>query len=140
MKIKGYWGSLNWHCFTISHASQNLQFTVIFPTTGMLVPPYPHMQDTFLPKCRTFSWFAGITLETEGSIWKMQKRALFHNKKVKTGTRNLTSPYIHSLFTIFLIKQIFEKNKSCRAASGSRVATTIKFFSLFRLAYRKYYI
>ena len=46
------------------------------------------------------------------------KRALFHCKKVKKGTPNLTSPYVHSLFTVVLIKQICEKNKSSRAASG----------------------
>ena len=51
---------------------------------------------------------------------KIQKRALFHYKKVKKGTPNLTSPYIHSLFTIVLIKQIFEKNESSRAASRSQ--------------------
>ena len=48
------------------------------------------------------------------------KRALFHNKKVKKGTPNLTSPYVHSRFTLVLIKQIFEKNRSLRAASGSQ--------------------
>ena len=64
---------------------------------------------------------SGIILETESSIRKIQKRALlFHYKKVKKDTPNLTSPYVHSFFTIVLIKQIFEKNKSLRAASGSR--------------------
>ena len=48
----------------------------------------------------------GVILETEGSIWKIQNRALFHYKKVKKGTPNLTSPYVHSLFTIVLIKVI----------------------------------
>ena len=42
----------------------------------------------------------GVIVETEGSIRKMQKRALFHYQKVKKGTTNLTSPYVHSLFTI----------------------------------------
>ena len=51
----------------------------------------------------------GIILETEGSIQKTQKRALFHYKTVKKGTPNLTYPYIHDLFTIVLIKQISEK-------------------------------
>ena len=37
------------------------------------------------------------------------KRVLFHYKNVKKGTLNLTSPYVHSLFTIVLIKRIFEK-------------------------------
>ena len=59
-------------------------------------------------------------LETEGSVQKIQKRALFHYKKVKKGTPNLTSPFIHSLLTIVLIKKFFEKNKSSRAASESR--------------------
>ena len=62
----------------------------------------------------------GIILETEGSVQKILKRALVYYKKVEKGTPNLTSPYVHSLFTIVLIKQIFEKNKSSRAASGSR--------------------
>ena len=62
----------------------------------------------------------GVISETEGSIQKIQKKALFHNKKVKKGTLILTSPYIHSLFTIALIKQIFEKNKSSRAASRNQ--------------------
>ena len=61
----------------------------------------------------------GIILETVGGVQKIQKRALFHYKKVKKGTTNLTSPYIHSLFTTVLIKQIFEKNKSSSAVSGS---------------------
>ena len=62
----------------------------------------------------------GVVLETEGSVRKMQKRTLFHCKKVKKGTPNMTSPHVHNLFTIYLIKQIFEKNKSSRAASESR--------------------
>ena len=61
-----------------------------------------------------------VIVETEGSIRKMQKRSRFHYKKVKKGTPNLTSPYLHSLFTNFLIKQIFEKNKSSKAAFGNR--------------------
>ena len=51
----------------------------------------------------------GYILESKGSIWNIQKRALFHYKKIKKGTPNLTSPCDHSLFTIVLIKQIFEK-------------------------------
>ena len=38
----------------------------------------------------------------------------------KKGTPNLTSPYVYSLFTFVLIKQIFLKNMSLRAASGIR--------------------
>ena len=62
---------------------------------------------------------SGVIVETEGNIWKMQKRESFHYKKVKKGTPNLTFPYVYSVFTIFLTKQIFEKNKSPRVASGS---------------------
>ena len=47
---------------------------------------------------------AGLILETEGSVQKIQKRALFHCKIVKKDAPNLTSPYVHSLLTIFLIK------------------------------------
>ena len=53
--------------------------------------------------------YPGIILETEGSVRKIQKRALIHYKKIKKGTPNLTSSYVGSLFTIALIKQIFEK-------------------------------
>ena len=66
------------------------------------------------------SIYAEIILETEGSVQKIQKRGLFHYKKVKKGTPNLTSPYAHRLLAIVLIKQIFENNKSSRAASESQ--------------------
>ena len=33
-----------------------------------------------------------VIVETEGSVQKMQKRALVYYKKVKKGTPNLTSP------------------------------------------------
>ena len=47
------------------------------------------------PLSRTLS---GIILKTEGNVQKIQKRALFHYKKVKKGTPNLTSPmFIASL-------------------------------------------
>ena len=49
----------------------------------------------------------------------MQKSALFHYKKVKKGTPNLTFPYIYSLLTIFKIKQIFEKKSHQGATYGS---------------------
>ena len=51
----------------------------------------------------------GVISETEGSFQKIQKRALFHYKKVKKGAPNLTSQYVHSLFTTSLIKNFFEK-------------------------------
>ena len=40
------------------------------------------------------------------------KKGHFHNKKVKKGTPNLTSPYVHSFFTTVMTKQFFEKNNS----------------------------
>ena len=52
-----------------------------------------------------------VFLETEGSIQEIQKRALFHHKKVKKDTANLTSPYVHSLFTIVVIKQTKKKQQ-----------------------------
>ena len=61
-----------------------------------------------------------IILETDGSVQKIQKSALFHNKKVKKGTPHLTSPNVNSLLPIVLIKQIFENNNSLRAASGNQ--------------------
>ena len=48
------------------------------------------------------------------------KRAFLLYKKVKKGTPYLTFPYFHSLFTIVLTKQIFEQNKSSRAACRSQ--------------------
>ena len=63
---------------------------------------------------------SGVILETEGSIWKIQRRTLFHYKTVKKGTLNLASPYLYGLFTIALTKQIFEKTKSSKAASRNR--------------------
>ena len=51
----------------------------------------------------------GVILETEGSVREIQKKAIFHYKKVKKDTHNLTSHYIHSLFTTVFVKQIFEK-------------------------------
>ena len=62
---------------------------------------------------------AGVILETEGNIQKIQKKALYHYKTVKKSTPNLTSPYVYGFFTIVLIKQIFEKIKQLRAGSGN---------------------
>ena len=67
-----------------------------------------------------YLWLSAIILETEGSVRKIQKRAFPTRKKLKKGTPIFTSPHVHSLFTTVLIKQVFEKNKSSRAASGSR--------------------
>ena len=50
----------------------------------------------------------GVILETEGSVRKIQKKGTFSLQKVKKGTPDLTSPYVHDLFTVVLIKQIFE--------------------------------
>ena len=50
----------------------------------------------------------------------MRKRGLFYYKKVKKSTPNVTSPQVHGLFTIALIKTFFEKNQSSRAVSGNR--------------------
>ena len=102
------------------------------PDRNLKTIPYPALQLTLL----TSTWahidvlgrdknfqkksHTGVIVETEGSVRKMQKRVLFHYKKVKKDAPNLASPYVHSLFTIFLIKQIFGKNKSSRAASGSQ--------------------
>ena len=54
---------------------------------------------------------SGVILETEGSIWKIKKGHFFTIKKLKAS-------YDHSLFATALIKQIFEKSMSLRAASG----------------------
>ena len=55
--------------------------------------------------------YTGVILETEGSIWKIQKKGTFSLQKNKKGIPYLTSSYDHSLFAIVLIKQIFEKNR-----------------------------
>ena len=51
-----------------------------------------------------YIYISGIILETKCSIRKIQKRALFHYKKVKKGTPNLTFASVHGLFTIVVIK------------------------------------
>ena len=43
--------------------------------------------------------------------------ASFPYKKLLKYTFNLSNPYVHSMYTLLLIKEIFEKNKSLRAAS-----------------------
>ena len=62
----------------------------------------------------------GVISEIDGSVRKIQKRALFQYKTVKKGIPNLTSPYVYGLFTIVLINQIFGKIKSSRAASRNQ--------------------
>ena len=61
-----------------------------------------------------------VILETGGNVQKIQKGHFFTTKKLKRGTPYLTSPYVHCLFIIVLIEQIFERNKSSRAVSGSQ--------------------
>ena len=46
-----------------------------------------------------------------GQCLKDTKKGTFSLQKVEKGTANLTSPYVHGLFTVVLIKQVFEKNK-----------------------------
>ena len=53
----------------------------------------------------------GVIGETEDTVWKMQKIALFHDKKVKKGTHNLTSLYVYSLFLIFMKKKNYKKKE-----------------------------
>ena len=79
----------------------------------------PLLEGRYVARKSPVSIKSGVILETEGSVQKIQKKALFHYKKVKKSIPNLTSPYVHSLFTIVLIKQIFEKSRSSRAAPGS---------------------
>ena len=43
---------------------------------------------------------------------KDTKKGTFSLQKVKKNTPNLTYPYVHDLFTTFLIKQNFEKKKN----------------------------
>ena len=39
------------------------------------------------------------------------KRHFFPIKKLQKGSSDLSNPYVHSIFILFLIKQIFEKKK-----------------------------
>ena len=54
------------------------------------------------------SSYAGVIVKTEGSVRKTQKDT-FSLQKVKNGTSNLRSLYVHGLSTIALIKQNFVK-------------------------------
>ena len=47
-----------------------------------------------------YAYVYTVILETEDNVRKIQKRALFHYKKVKKGTLNLASPYVHSFFVL----------------------------------------
>ena len=42
---------------------------------------------------------AGIILETIGCVWNIQERTLFLYKEIKNRISNLTSSYLHGLFT-----------------------------------------
>ena len=64
-----------------------LNFDFLENGVGIVSPP--HFVYDFSRKMLLMS---GVVLETEGSIRKIQKRALFHYKLVKKGLPNLTSP------------------------------------------------
>ena len=53
--------------------------------------------------------YTKVILEIEGSIWQRYKRALFPYEKLQKGTSDLSNPYVQSVFTLFLIKQIFQR-------------------------------
>ena len=57
---------------------------------------------------------------------KDTKKGTFSLKIFQMGTPNVTSIYVHSFFTIILIKLNFEKNKSLRAAYGSQTQFSLK--------------
>ena len=59
----------------------------------------------------------GVILEIEGSIRQRYEMVFFPIKIIKC-TSNLSNLYVHSIFTLLLIKQIFEK-KSFSAATKS---------------------
>ena len=63
--------------------------------------------------------YTKVILEIEGSIWQRYKRALFPYEKLQKGTSDLSNPYVQSAFTLFLIKQIFQRKISLRAVSKS---------------------
>ena len=51
---------------------------------------------------KSFFILPGVILETEGSVRKVQKKALFHYKKVKKGTPNWTSPIFIASLQLFI--------------------------------------
>ena len=52
---------------------------------------------------------SGIISEVEGSIQQKYKRTLFPYKKLLKGTTDFSNPYVHSIFTLLLMKPVFEK-------------------------------
>ena len=48
-------------------------------------------------------------MQIEGGAKKRSKRDLFLNKQLQKGTCDLSYAYVHIIFTLLLIKQIFEK-------------------------------
>ena len=57
-----------------------------------------------------YRYSTGVILEIEGSIHQRYIRALFHCKKSIKHASDLSNPYVHSIFSLHLTKQIFEKN------------------------------
>ena len=71
-----------------------------------------------------------IILETEGSDQNIQKRTLFHYKKVKSDTLYLTFPPVHSLCRIVFIWQlesVLASNKPCMVMSSPIHVKTLAF-------------
>ena len=63
---------------------------------------------------------SGVILETEDSVRQMYKRALFLNYKKLIKKTPDEQIYVHSIFSLLLIRQVFEKNKSSRTAFKSQ--------------------
>ena len=53
---------------------------------------------------------AGLILKIECSIWQRFKGTVFSIKTAK-DTSDLSNSHVHRIFTLLLIKQIFDKNK-----------------------------
>ena len=59
----------------------------------------------------------GVILEIEGRVCQKYKRASFLYQKSIKITSDFSNTHVHSIFPLFLIKHIFEKNKSLMAVS-----------------------
>ena len=56
----------------------------------------------------------GVIVEIEGSIGQRYKGHFFMMKKSIKGNSDLNNPYVHSMFPLLLIKQIFQKKPDHR--------------------------
>ena len=63
--------------------------------------------------------YSEVILETKGSVRERHKRALVTLQNYKRAPLILSYPNVLGIFTLILVKQIFQKFKSLRAVSES---------------------